>query len=113
MHNSDVFRALEVAGKLLLSFAANSEIRLVNIDFVVPFVEDDKKISVWLFYKKDEDIDEYNSNGTTQLLQNKFTEFCVNNGLAHDFAVCLSFAIDSEENVDENYSGSYFYRLRG
>jgi len=108
-----MFNALGAARKELLAFSNKAGVRLVNIEFVTPFTEDDKIIWVWLFFKKDEDIDDYNSNGTTQLLQNKFTEFCVNNGLPHELEVCLSFAIDSEENVDENYSGSYFFRLRG
>lgn len=97
---------------LILDWAKQSEIRLHTVDCVIPFVLTDKSLSVWLFYDTDKIKDNYEANGTNDLVKNQYLRLLAELNYPTDYLSEVTFYIDSDENVKKNYEGSYFYRLR-
>ncbi len=103
---------VEDAKKYILKWTAENEIHLFKIDFVIPFVLTDKTLSVWLFFDTDERVTDYAANGTSDKVKNKFLNILFEINYPSDYLKEVSFLIDSDENVQKNFEGSYFYRLR-
>lgn len=57
--------------KLMLNWAHKHDIKLQNIEYVVPFVRTDKSLGVWIFYDTDATINFYENNGTTEAVKVK------------------------------------------
>jgi hypothetical protein len=53
-----------------------------------------------------------NEDGTTAAMQREFLSILSREGYPLDWLHDIAFSIDSHENVERNYEGSYFYRLR-
>lgn len=96
--------------KNIIAYSVTNNISLAEIHYVTPLSCNDRLIAVWLFYKKNEDIENYLFDGTSNALKNLIINYCSQFGLLKKYE--FDFTFDSKENVDENYSGSYFYRLR-
>ena len=62
---------------------------------------------VFVFYKKDEDVAIYEENGVTE----KIKSFFYSNFEGYK-KEGITIIIDSDENVQNNYEGSYFFRFR-
>jgi len=113
MNKSTAYSILEAAKEYLYRYSLENHIRLKRIELLLPIGDEILPCFVWLFYEKTSDIDSYGSDGTTRDIIGKFIQSCMDNGFPEEYIHKSSFEIDSEENVMENYSGSYFYRLRG
>jgi hypothetical protein len=105
------FAHIDAARIGLLAWARANDVPLVRVEFVVPFVDTDFSISVWLFYDTDLNLTRA-ANGTTANVQREFLSILSSAGYPADWLVCTSFFVDSHENVERNFEGSYFYRLR-
>lgn len=96
----------------LLAWATANDIPLVRVEFVVPFVDTDFGASVWLFYDTDASVACYADIGTITNVQDKFLLILSDNGYPADWLADTSFEVDSHQNVERNFEGSYFHRLR-
>jgi hypothetical protein len=106
------FARIEAAKAQLQAWAGANGIPLVHVDFVVPFVETDFTLSVWLFYDTDRNVADLDRDGTTARVQQKFLSILGAGGYPAAWLPDVAFSVDSHESVERNYEGSYFYRLR-
>jgi hypothetical protein len=106
------FDHLDAAKKQLLEWAGENGVSLARVEFVVPFVETDFGAAVWLFYQDDAQVMAFDQDGTTSRAQAQFLSFLEQAGYPAEWLPDVAFYIDSQENIDRNYQGSYFYRLR-
>lgn len=103
---------LKPAKDNILAWAEEEGIKLAQVEFVVPFVLTDKSLSVWLFFDLDETLWTYSQNEVVEKVKANFFRVLDELGYPGDYAQQVSFQLDSDENVQKNYEGSYFYRLR-
>ncbi|OLE23160.1 MAG: hypothetical protein AUG44_22860 [Actinobacteria bacterium 13_1_20CM_3_71_11] len=106
------FAHIAAAKTALLGWAQSNDIPLVRVEFVVPFVETDFSLSVWLFYDTNANVTRAAADGTTTNVEQEFQSILSAAGYPTDWLSRVSFYIDSHENVERDYEGSYFYRLR-
>ncbi|MBE1491864.1 hypothetical protein [Plantactinospora soyae] len=106
------FAHLGDAKKELLAWTTANAIPLVRVEFVVPFVETDFDASVWLFYDTDASAELCARTGVTADVEQKFMSILSDDGYPAGWLAETSFQVDSHENVERNFEGSYFYRLR-
>ena len=103
---------VDKAESLMLAWAKNENIHIFQIEFIIPFVLSDKSLVVYLFFDTNQRMMEYNSNQTTENVKQKFIDILKKLDYPNDYLPQVSFVIDTDENVRENYDGSYFGRLR-
>jgi hypothetical protein len=103
---------IEAAKTPLRAWAGANGVPLVQVDFVVPFVETDFSLGVWLFYDTDRSVADLDRDGTTARVQQEFLSILGAGGYPAAWLPPVTFAVDSHENVERIYEGSYFYRLR-
>lgn len=106
------FDYIEKAEQLTFEWTKTNNIKLIKIEFIVPFVLTDISLQVWLFFDTDKTVSEYEADGTTQLVRQKYLDSLTQLDYPKDYLNEVSFIIDSDENVQKNYEGSYFARLR-
>ncbi len=92
--------------------SADMGIRLDNIEVVVPFVDGDFDLHVVIFFQTDADLEAYRKDGTTVAVQETYCASLRGFGYPDDWLAGVTFEFDSKENVDANFEGSYFYRMR-
>jgi hypothetical protein len=97
---------------LTLSWAKSADIKLHNIETVVPFVLTDKSLDVWFFFDTDQLVQTYTKNGVIDSVKQKYLDFLKTDNYPADYLAQVTFTVDSYENVLKNFEGSYFYRLR-
>jgi hypothetical protein len=96
----------------LLAWAESNGLPLVRMHCVGPFHQPDFSLGVWLFYGTDLDVERCTSDGRTALMQGEFLSILSEAGYSAERLAEVIFVVDSHENVERNYEGSYFYRLR-
>ena len=106
------FAHIEAAKSQLQAWTQANDVPLVHVDFVVPFVETDFTLSVWLFYDTDRNVADLDRDGTTARMQQEFLSLLGADGYPAAWLPEITFSVDSYENVQRNYQGSYLYRLR-
>jgi hypothetical protein len=106
------FVHLATGKRELLAWIADNGIPLVRVEFGVPFVDTDHSVDVWLFYDTDANVASLADTGLTTSVEEQFRSILANNGYPADWLAGISFSVDSHENVERNFEGSYFYRLR-
>jgi len=100
---------IKEAKKLLMIWAENNNINIYDIHFV-PM--GDFRLEVYIFYEKNDDIKKNQLSGQTEQVKAIFLEKLSKLDYKKHFDKGVSFIFDSNENVVENYEGSYFLRLR-
>ena len=106
------FDYIEKAEQLTFEWTKVNNIKLFKIEFIVPFVLTDITLQVWLFFDTDKTMSEYETNGTTQLVKQKYLDSLIQLDYPKNYLSEVNFIIDTDENVQKNYNGSYFKRLR-
>lgn len=106
------FEILEDVKNEILKWAENEAINLYKIEYVVPFVEEDFSFDVWFFYQTDEESMKYEKDGTSERVKQRFLNLMCSKAYPEQFLSKVIFVFDSDENVQNNFEGSYFYRLR-
>jgi hypothetical protein len=96
----------------ILNWARAEKIDLIGIEYVVPFVSTDKNLVAYLFFDTDDRVKEYKSDGTVQKVKEEFVRVLQAMKYKKSYLAKVDFVIDSDENVQKNYEGNYFYRLR-
>ena len=105
-------KAEEEAKKLMLNWTKENKIILKNIEYIVPFILSDKNLSVWFFFDNEISKNNYEKNWTNELVKTKYLETLKTLNYPSEYLSEVTFEFDSDENVTENYEGSYLYRLR-
>jgi hypothetical protein len=103
---------LEAAKVRLLEWAESNGVPLVRVYFVGPFHRPEFSVAVYLFYGTDLDVETCGRDGRTARLQDMFLSILRQVGYPAELLAAVTFVIDSHENVERDYEGSYFYRLR-
>ena len=106
------FDYIEKAEKVTSEWAKENNIALFRIEFIVPFVLADKSLSVWLFFETENIIDQYAKDGTIEKTKNYYLKSLKEIHYPEAYLNQVEFIIDSNQNVQQNYDGSYFARLR-
>jgi hypothetical protein len=106
------FEHLASAKARILSWAAAQDLPLVRVEYIVPFVETDFDASVWVFYDTDLNVRRLTEDGTDANLRREFLAILGADGYPPEWLSQVDFLADSHENVERNYEGSYFFRLR-
>lgn len=106
------FSYIDEANKLMLNWTKEYKIILKNIEYIVPFILSDKSLSVWFFFDNEISKNNYEKNGTNELVKTKYLEILKTLNYPSEYLREVTFEFDSDKNVTENYEGSYFYRLR-
>ncbi len=106
------FDYIEKAEQLTFEWTKANNIKLFKIEFIVPFVLTDISLQVLLFFDTDKTLSEYDADGTTQLVKEKYLDSLIQLDYPKKYLNEVSFIIDTDENVQKNYQGSYFARLR-
>lgn len=112
MTRAEQFAMIGKAKKRTLAWARESGLALVNIEHVVPFVETDFSLSVWLFYDLDLTAKAASANGMTERVSDKYRSVLRELGYPGRWLAEVDFIADSHETVVRDYEGSYFLRLR-
>ena len=106
------FAHLAAAETGLRTWADTNGVPLVHLEFVVPFSPTNFGVSVWLFYATDADVQRLDREGLSDGAQKEFLSHLSAAGYPEDWLPEVAFFIDSHENVERNFEGNYFYRLR-
>jgi len=112
MNREEQFAMITKAKEEIMNWAGNQKISLFRVEYVVPFVQDDFSLTTWFFFKTDQDVVDNAQDGTSDRLSQRFLEILQNMDYPAPNIKQVSFIFDSDENVQKNFEGSYFYRLR-
>ncbi|HKW09113.1 MAG TPA: hypothetical protein VJO33_01970 [Gemmatimonadaceae bacterium] len=72
MTREQQFATISAAKAHVLQWAESRHVPLVHVDVVVPFVETDFSLSVWLFYDTDASVSACSLSGTTAAVQAEY-----------------------------------------
>lgn len=104
------YAALEQA--LIRTFEAmkKKELRLDDFDII----KADTWVAICIFFVDDEDIPKHTDVGLLHELERDFRERLIASKKQFSFQDLppINFEYDSRENVDKNYQGSYYLRMR-
>ncbi len=95
-----------------MTWAKANALPLHKIDFVATFESWDKGIGVYIFYATDADLSRCTRDGSNSLVEAQMLEALKAANYPFDDFPQVIFEFDSDENVQKNFEGSYFYRLR-
>ena len=112
MNREEQFAIIAKAKEAIMKWAESQQIHLFRVEYVVPFVQDDFSLYTWFFFKTDQDVVNYEKDGTSERLSQQFLVTLEGMGYPAPNIKQVSFIFDSDENVQKNYEGNYFYRLR-
>lgn len=96
----------------ILQWAKRKEIDLCCIHRIGPNLESHPRMHVLIFYDAERDVGRYAQDGTSERLKHRFIRMLRDRGYLNNLIPKVTFEFDSDENVQNNYEGSYFYRLR-
>lgn len=70
--------------------------------------------AIWVFFINDQDVRENTDAGTLALIEEDFHKRLLASRAQFSFFELppISFVYDSKENVDSNFQGSYYLRMR-
>ena len=106
------FEFLERARSLTKNWSKRESIKLHRIEFIVPFVATDFSLFVWFFYRLDLHVSAYATDGISRRLEQYFRLSLKEIGYPLSWQRSVTIDFDSDENVQNNFDGNYFYRLR-
>ncbi|MCX7745413.1 MAG: hypothetical protein N2645_00780 [Clostridia bacterium] len=100
---------LEKAKIVLMNWTRANNINLFTVHFVPMH---DFSLEVYVFYESDFDITQNKRNGISDTIKQVFLKALNDLNYMNIFSNNITFTFDSNENVMNNYQGSYFLRLR-
>ena len=105
------FDHLAEAEARLFAWSERERFPLHRVEFIVPFVATDFGAHVLLFLETDAQVDA-ESGVRLPGAQAVFTRALRDVGYPEEHIVLVTFEVDSDERVQREFEGSYFYRLR-
>jgi hypothetical protein len=106
------YKIIDEAERDIMAWATKNSVPVHRVEFVAVFEEWNNDLPVWVFYETDEDIRICEANGSSKNLETRFMEILRERNYPFDEFPEVLFVFDSHENVEKNYQGSYFSRLR-
>jgi len=103
---------IETARQELIRFAIARGIRIHSVHYVATFEAWDSGIEVWIFFQTDSDLREHKEANATKSLEAEYLRILRQLDYPFERFPDVGFHFDSDENVRQNYEGSYFDRLR-
>jgi len=97
---------------MLLELEPSKGIPLHEVHITATFEKWDDGIGVWIFFPTDDDLKEHTRKGATEEIESDFRNILMQLKYPFKRFPRIGFVFDSDENVQKNYEGSYFYRLR-
>jgi hypothetical protein len=104
-------KCLERAKPEIMKWAKLNNVNLCEVYEVVPFVENDFKTEIWIFYETDSMISDYSSQGISPRLEAEYLDSLMAVGYPEKYLTLITFIYDSKANVYRNF-GSYYNRVR-
>jgi hypothetical protein len=105
------FDHLAEAKALLFAWCERERFPLHRVEFIVPFVATDFRAHVLLFLETDAQV-RAESGTRLREAQAVFARALREIGYPEEHLVLVTFEVDSDERVQREFEGSYFYRLR-
>jgi len=105
------FDYIEKAQQLTFHWTKNNNVKLFKIEFIVPFVLTDISLQVLLFFDTNKILGDYEADGTVELVKQKYLDSLIQLDYPKNYLNDVSFEIDTDENVQKDFGGSYFARL--
>ena len=96
----------------MIRFADAHGIRIHSVHYVATFEAWDSGIAVWMFFQTDSELDEHRLSNATKSLEAEYIRILRRLDYPFERFPDVRFHFDSDENVRQNYEGSYLYRLR-
>jgi hypothetical protein len=106
------FDLIEQASKCVMEWAALKSLPLLQIEPVVPFVDDYFSLDAWLFVDTEAHAAQYRSDGTEDTIAARFRSELKHAGYPLHWLELTTCHFASKEIVDRDFEGSYFYFLR-
>lgn len=106
------YKIIEKARSKLESWAEARSISLHKIDFVAAFEPWSDSLGVWAFYKLRTEVETCEKDGTSDAIREEFLELLKKYKYPFDEFPQVDFEFSSHQEVEEDFEGSYFYRLR-
>lgn len=73
---------------------------------------EDDLLDIYVFYKTNDDVRNFHSNGFSQQVTNLIERELDSVGRGKSYGVRTMYEFDSHENVVENFEGNYYLRLK-
>ena len=106
------FEIIEKVEPLVAQWSEDQDIKLDRIEVIVPFVESEFDLQVVFFLPTDSLLETYRQDRTIHNLEKKYLSCLKEHDYPQEWLERVTFEFDSKENVDRNYEGNYFYRMR-
>jgi hypothetical protein len=106
------FAIIKLARARTVEFTESIGAPLVELTYVASFENFSRRIEPWFFYQTDEQIPICESNGTSGRLRDFLKQTLIELDYSFEAFPEVVFHFDSKQNLDANYHGSYFLRLR-
>ena len=106
------FALINSALATTLAWAQNNLIPLEYIYPVVPFIDSDYSVAVWLFLDSEQRIREYQDGCVAESLKAKLRKELLNAGYPEEWLILVTFHFGSKEVVDRDFEGNYLFFLR-
>ena len=100
------------AREMLLELEASKGIAIHEVHITATFEKWDDGIGVWIFFPTDDELNAYGKKGATEAIETDLRNILKQLKYPFRRFPRVNFVFDSDENVQKNYEGSYFYRLR-
>jgi hypothetical protein len=100
------FKLLEAAEKCIFKWAAQHHVPLHRVELVVPFVETDFDVTVWLFYTTDDELYNTGEQGRAKISA-AFRDTLKSLRYPADWLEGIKFVFDSHEHVERDFEGNY------
>jgi hypothetical protein len=100
------------AKQALIEYALAKGAPIHKVEYVATFEPWDSGIGVYIFFKTGEALRQHERSGATKELEAEYLRILRSLGYPFSTFPDVKFFFDSDENVQANYRGSYFYRLR-
>jgi hypothetical protein len=106
------YKIIDRAKAALIEWARERAIPLHTVEYVAAFEPWSDRLSVWVFYETDAQTKEYETNGVSKQIEARHLGLLQQLRFPFKQFPKVDFTFDSHENVERNFEGSYFYRLR-
>ena len=87
-------------------------ISIFKVDFCATFEQCSDGIGVFIFFESNKDLQDAEIKNLFTKIKGDFLKILKEENYPFDDFPNIRFEFDSDENVRDNYEGSYFYRLR-
>ena len=104
-------KSVKVTDSEFINWCETKGILIFRIEHVITWEDWDDGIGVYIFTETNKELNDLTKKDK-DYLKSEYLNGLKRNNYPFDKFPNVSFVFDSDQNVKENYEGSYFYRLR-